>query len=250
MTAVTNTNERLYALLVATDQTSARFAGKVGVDPKTVERWITTGRNPHPRIARRAANLLNVDDVYLWPTLYARRQATIKPADELIACYPGRTAIPADLWSRLFDGARERVDIMADFGLTDHVRDLPGLLRGKATKNVRVRVVLADPDTATNPLDAARLQATEAIYQPLAACEGVSVARYAGPLATTVIRIDDDVLVRSPIDGCPAALAPVLHLRYLPAGSMARLYLTSLDCVWETSIPVHPATGPNLRVVS
>jgi hypothetical protein len=65
-----------------------------------------------------------------------------------------------------------------------------------------------------------------------------------------VIRVDDDVLVRTPIDACPLSLAPVLHLRHLAAGSLARIYLTSLDCVWDTSLPVHPATGPNLRVVS
>jgi transcriptional regulator with XRE-family HTH domain len=101
----TNQNERLYALLVATDQTPAKFAGRVGVDPKTVERWITTGRNPHPRIARRAANLLDVEDTYLWPSLYARRHPAVDSTDELVACYPGRAAVPADLWPRLLDGA-------------------------------------------------------------------------------------------------------------------------------------------------
>jgi hypothetical protein len=139
---------------------------------------------------------------------------------------------------------------MADFGLSDHVRDLPALLRAKATTGTCVRVVLADPDSATTPLDAARLRAVEATYQPLADYAGVSIARHCGPLTTTVIRTDGDVIVRTAIDGCPVALAPVLHLRYLPAGSLARLYLTSLDCVWDTSLPVHPATGPNLRVVA
>jgi hypothetical protein len=113
---------------------------------------------------------------------------------------------------------------------------------------VRVRVILVDPGTATTPLDAARLRAVENLYQPLADC--ISIARHTGPLTTTVIRIDGDVLVRTPIDGCPISLAPVLHLRHLPAGSLARLYLTSLDCVWETSAPVHAGTGPALRVVS
>jgi hypothetical protein len=250
MTAATAQNERLYALLVATDQTPARFAGRVGVDPKTVERWITTGRNPHPRIAHRAATLLEVDATYLWPSLYARRQPTIDAGDELVGCYPGRAAVPADLWPRLLDGARERIDIMGDCGLSDYVRDLPGLLRDKAAAGVRVRIILADPDTATTPVDAARLRTVEAGYQSLLDCVGVSIVRCCGPLTTTVIRVDDDVLVRTPIDACPLSLAPVMHLRYLAAGSLARIYLTSLDCVWETSAPVHAVTGPALRVVS
>ena len=40
-------NERLRALLLERGETPDKLAETVGVDPKTVERWITRGRTPY-----------------------------------------------------------------------------------------------------------------------------------------------------------------------------------------------------------
>jgi hypothetical protein len=47
----------------------AGFARKVGVDPKTAERWITRGRIPHPRHRWKASEILGRDESELWPEL-------------------------------------------------------------------------------------------------------------------------------------------------------------------------------------
>ena len=41
--------------------------------------------------------------------------------------------------------------------------------------------------------------------------------------------------------GVTAAVAPVWHLRKLPAGELAGLYIDSFERVWETATPVDGA---------
>ncbi|MET8122741.1 helix-turn-helix domain-containing protein [Micromonospora sp. NPDC005291] len=245
-TATSPCNERLRELLLSLGESPADFAGKLGVDPKTVERWISSRtRTPHPRIAYQAARLLDVDVTYLWPTIHGRRASKISGTDELLAMWPGRAAVPADLWPRLFAEAQRRITIMGDPGLPDLIPHLARLLVDKTNQGVQVRIILADPDATPNPLDKARAIAAQATYQPLTA-HGVTVCHYPGSLATTILRIDDDLIVRTGIDGCPAAFAPVIHLRALTDGPLSRSYLTSLDSITETAIPL--TTG--LRAVA
>jgi len=240
-TATSPCNERLRELLLSLNTTPANLASRLGIDPKTVERWITNGaRNPHPRIAYRVAQLLNVDVTYLWPTLHGRRASKISGTDELLAMWPGRAAVPYDLWTRLFAEASRRITIMGDPGLPDLVPHLARLLTIKAAQGVTVRVILTDPASATNPADTARAHIADAVYRPLIE-HGVSVAHYPGRLATTILMVDDDLIVRTGIDGCPAAFAPIIHLRALVDGPLSRSYLTSLDAITDEAIPVYGA---------
>jgi transcriptional regulator with XRE-family HTH domain len=235
--AVRSPNLRLRERMLTVGMSSTNLAARLQVDPKTVERWINPGRNPHPAIAHRAAALLGVEVTYLWPTIYARRATPIAASDELVALYPGRAAVPDTLWARLLTNATRRIDIIADLVLADLVPDLGDLLTTKASHGLPVRVVLSDPTGHTNPADTARAALAEAIYTPLAQ-HGVTVRRYPGILATTILRADDDLLVRTAIDACPTALAPVLHLRSLTGGPLSRLYLTSLDAITDTTTPI------------
>jgi transcriptional regulator with XRE-family HTH domain len=241
-------NERLSAALEAANLSPADVAVRLDVDPKTVERWVAYGRTPYPRTAHQVARLLGLEPDYLFPQLGHTRRTVPTAADELIACYPGRNAVPVYLWEDLLRHACRRIDIMGDCGLADMVRDLPAVLAAKAADGIPVRVILTDPDTATNPIDRARLHAVALSYRPLLDDPNVTLAHYAGPLTTTVVRLDDDVLVRTSIDGCPMALAPILHLRHVAAGPLARLYLTSVDCVSEACVPW--TAGTALRAVA
>ncbi len=58
-------NERLRSTIAAADVTPDLVARAVGVDPKTVERWITKNRLPHRTHRWRAAKLLGQDEAYL-----------------------------------------------------------------------------------------------------------------------------------------------------------------------------------------
>ena len=66
-------NERLRSTLTNSAYTQQQLAEEVGIDPKTVERWVTKGRVPHRRTAIRTARLLGVSASWLWPDLDRER---------------------------------------------------------------------------------------------------------------------------------------------------------------------------------
>src|SRR6476661_4699912 len=66
---MTMTNERLRDAISAHGLTSVKLAERVAVDPKTVERWITTDRVPHRNHRGAVASLVGIEETYLWPAL-------------------------------------------------------------------------------------------------------------------------------------------------------------------------------------
>lgn len=67
--AVDHVNEALRDAIWADGMEITEFARKVGVDPKTAERWITGGRTPHPRHRWKASQILGHAESELWPGL-------------------------------------------------------------------------------------------------------------------------------------------------------------------------------------
>ncbi|MEV6116831.1 hypothetical protein AB0L59_31235 [Streptomyces sp. NPDC052109] len=61
-------NERLRAAISAKGETIQSVVEHGGVDPKSVERWITTSRTPHRGHPWKAASFLGADEVCLWPS--------------------------------------------------------------------------------------------------------------------------------------------------------------------------------------
>jgi predicted site-specific integrase-resolvase len=60
-------NERLRAALMAKRLTPLDLSTDIGVDPKTVERWIAQGRIPYPRYRHAIAARVEESESYLWP---------------------------------------------------------------------------------------------------------------------------------------------------------------------------------------
>lgn len=59
-------NKPLRDAIFASDMEIAQFARKVGVDPKTVQRWITKGRIPHASHRWKACQVLGREESELW----------------------------------------------------------------------------------------------------------------------------------------------------------------------------------------
>ncbi|PWU57988.1 hypothetical protein DLJ47_00715 [Micromonospora sp. S4605] len=66
-------NEVLRVAMAEKGETVESLAAKVGVDPKTAGRWLTSGRIPHPRTRIAVAEVLGRDAAELWPEPYRRR---------------------------------------------------------------------------------------------------------------------------------------------------------------------------------
>lgn len=95
-------NERLRSALLHNGLTPQSAAEALGVDAKTVERWITKGRVPYPKHRFRLAMLLQASESHLWPESSPRRrfadvEAIFATRAEFVQAMPPR---------ELFQGAR------------------------------------------------------------------------------------------------------------------------------------------------
>ena len=110
-------NERLRGCLTAAELTTADLAAHVGVDVKTVERWIAKGRVPYRAHRTATAALLRTTEAFLWPEVLDDPRAASTSRAELVTLYPNRGAVPAELWMRLIDEAKEHIDVLVFAGL-------------------------------------------------------------------------------------------------------------------------------------
>jgi transcriptional regulator with XRE-family HTH domain len=127
-------NERLRSRITGARLTIAEVAAQVGVDPKTVERWIILGRIPHRSHRWATASLLGTDEAYLWPELADERRTQAASTSELVTLYPNRGAVPGALWRSLLESAADRIDVLVYAGLflPDGYPEIAKLLATKA----------------------------------------------------------------------------------------------------------------------
>lgn len=241
-------NERLRTALLHRGVTPVELAETVGVDPKTIERWIG-GRIPYRRHRHQVAVRLGVDETYLWPGALAAEQVASASESEILVVHPHRWAVPRDTWGLLFDSAEQEISILVYSGL--FLADDPGMLRlfrSKAEQGVRVRVLLGDPDSpevavrgsheGIDEAMASKIRNVMVLYRPLREWPGVEIRQHSTVLYNSIYRADGELLVNSHIYGKPAAEAPVMHLRQIAGGTLVNTYLESFERVWSESRPL------------
>ena len=69
-------------------------AARLGVDPKTVRRWLI-GRVPYPHNRAAITELVGADEAELWPDAGGLLAARSRP-EELGTVYPHRWAVPRE----------------------------------------------------------------------------------------------------------------------------------------------------------
>ncbi|WP_308251092.1 hypothetical protein [Streptomyces anulatus] len=85
--------------------TPRKLATRIGVAPKTVERWLADAELlPHARNRADACRALKVDEDMIWPKAVQERVKTGHDR-ELAHAYPYRSACPSTVWGELIAGA-------------------------------------------------------------------------------------------------------------------------------------------------
>ena len=241
------TNERLRGAILAAGLTLDDVADRIGVAPKTVERWVTTSRLPH-RVHRAAvAKLLNVDEGYTWPVVVQDPHTQSASRAELVDFYPSRSAVPHELWRQLPDQAVECFDFLAFAGLfmpeqTDAF--VPRLVK-KAENGVRVRILIGDPDGNAVAVRGSEEDVGDGMAQRARLClryfrgtaevKGLQVRLHNTTLYASIYRADNVALVNTHVYGSTAAQNPVLHLQRVPGGRVFDNYLQSFDTIWASA---------------
>ena len=244
-------NERLRRALAARSLSADAVAARVGVDSKSVRRWIA-GRTPHPRHRWAVATLVGEDDDYLWPEdSNAREKADVARA-ELLRVYSHRAEVPSTLWRELVEHASSEIAILvyAALFLPEQQLDLVDLLRAKAGAGCRVRLALGDPKSRKLLERGAeerfgtgigsRAELALLHYASLNDVSGVEIRTHETTLYNSIYRFDNVMLVNTHVWGVSAFAAPVLHLRRLGAGGLFDTYAQSLEAVWATASPAYP----------
>ncbi|MFI0425230.1 XRE family transcriptional regulator [Spongiactinospora sp. 9N601] len=242
-------NERLRAALLQRGAQVSDLAEATGVDPKTVERWITQARTPYRRHRFAVAAFLGMEESYLWPEALSREQVAAASESEVVTLYPHRWAVPRDAWGRLFGEAGEEIGVLVYSGM--FLADDAGMVRlfeQKADAGVRVRILLGDPECpevaqrgADEGIDdgmAAKIRNVLVLYRPLIGRANVEIRLHDTVLYNSIYRGDDQLLINTHIYGTPAGNAPVLHLRKVGGGDMVATYLDSFERIWTGARPV------------
>lgn len=250
-------NERLVAAVTGSGITLERVAHQLGVDPKTVQRWLA-GRTPHPRHRYAMARLLGESEEFLWPDAHRRPSNARAATAEVVAAYPHRTELNTERWWNLFTSADTQIDLLGYtlYFLPHQHPQLVDLLVDKCEQGCRIRIALADPDSEhVRRRDeeeheaitlVPRIRSTLAAFEPLQHCEN-AVMRYQDvPLYNSIFRFDDQMLVTPHLYGIPGREAPLLHLRRLgPSGIFSR-FSTHFDGVWSASRAIDVRTDAGL----
>jgi transcriptional regulator with XRE-family HTH domain len=238
-------NERLRAAILENGLTANALASDLGVDVKTVERWVN-GRMPYRRHRYAVSSRLGVEERYLWPDALSRDQVVAASESELIAVYPHRSEVPRDAWRRLFDSGKEEIGVLVYAGL--FLAEDSGLLkviRKKAEAGARVRILVGDHDDlhiaergeqeGIGDAMAAKIRNALSLYRPLREVDGVEFRMHQTVLYNSIFRADDQLMINTHVYGLTAPHAPVWHLRKVPGGEFANVYLESFEKVWDTA---------------
>jgi hypothetical protein len=236
-------NEALRAAILSSGLGLEGTAEGLGVDPKTVERWIS-GRTPYRRHQYALASLLAVDIRYLWPDARTDEQISAMGQAEVLAIYPHRSVVPAARWLTLFRQARGRLDLLAFSGFwLSEDREFHRLLQEKAGDGVQIRILLGDPECAEvqqrgkdegiEEAMAGKVRNAILNYGKLPTTDGIEFRLHCTTLYNSLYRADDEMLVNTHVYGVGAYLAPVLHLRHVPGADLFMTYVESFERIWN-----------------
>jgi transcriptional regulator with XRE-family HTH domain len=233
----------------AANLTPRRLATRVGVTPKTVERWLADeSLVPHPRNRNDVCAALGVDVQVIWPDAV---RGTVKTGHdrEVFAAYPYRSACPTSVWGKLISDSKEDIFLA---GYTNYFvwLEQPALhqtLRQKAESGCRVRFLLGDPESETTRQrerveDVAltvstRIRITLENIAKLSGVGGVE-ARFSAPddgpnhVSLSVFRFDGSALVTPHLARAVGHDSPMLHLRRTVDGGMFDRFAEHSEELW------------------
>ncbi|GGJ74144.1 transcriptional regulator [Pilimelia anulata] len=226
----------------------AALAAAVGVDVKTVRRWLV-GRLPRQRTRHAVADLLRESEAQLWPQTRPDLAPGAEATAEVVAAYAHRADVPRQLWTSLLVGAAERIDLLgyAYPFVLELLPDTVARLAEKAAGGARIRLALADPDCAhvreRDELEgiggtlAGRIRNALNFLEPLAGLPGVAIGLHSVHLYNSVFRFDQQMIVTPHLYRLRGYQHPALHLRELSPYGIFGAYAAQVEAVWRGVAP-------------
>lgn len=124
-----------------------------------------------------------------------------------------------------------------------------GIIADKASRSLRVRIALGDPDCAAvagrgqeegiGDAMAAKVRNALTLYRPLLGIERIEIRLHQAVLYNSLYRADDCLFVNQHAYAIAAARSPVFCYRDSERGGIATPYLDSFETVWTSARPMH-----------
>jgi len=229
------------------------LARRVGVDPKTVQRWLG-GRLPHPRHRWKICDIIGQSEQYLWPEVILGASGALQTS-EIISAYSHRADAPSQLWAAMLEGARKNIDLLGysmSFFPEQHSQ-LAQTLERKCAAGLKVRIALADPEgaevSARDSLERlggtlpTRIRATVVHLESLFSNSGVEIRFHGVPLYNAVYRFDDQMLVTPYLYRLRGYQHPLLHMKRLGPAGIFEAYAQQFEAIWNESRPAGVPSG-------
>lgn len=253
-------NDRLRGALAQKQMTVRQLALAAKVDPKSVERWLSNGRRPHPQTRLRAAEALGVSAEYLWPdytghTNGLQRDTYLGAASansEIISTYPNRASVTQAIWQHLLSSAEEHIDVLVFSGtfLNQTNPDFPAMVAERASAGAQIRLCFGDPagnavalrgdEEGIGSTLGAKIRASLSYFEALSGAPGCEVRLHNTTLYASIFRYDQEAMINPHIFGKPASANPLLHVRDIGPRGMFAKYVSSFDDIWARSVPWSP----------
>jgi transcriptional regulator with XRE-family HTH domain len=241
-------NAALRKALAASQLTETDVAAHLGVDPKTVRRWLS-GQRPYPRHRWALAALLQVQEERLWPQNGQATAERTPISQHAHHVYPHRWKVPREVWRDLFGEAEQEIGILVYSGL--FLADDAGILatlEERARDGVNVRILLGDPESPTvkqrgaderiGEALAARARNALLLFRALREVAGVEIRTHSTVLYNSIYLTEKRLLINQHIYGLPAAKSPVVEIDRDVSPEMAETYVRSFDLVWQDANPI------------
>lgn len=242
------TNHRLRGAMLNAEVSAAALAEAVGVDAKSVARWIAEDRVPYPLTRVRVSRVLDQQESFLWPSLLQDPNAPDMVAAELDRIWPTRSAISSETWHALFSRATRQIDILVYAGaFLIEALDLADVLQYKAASGTKVRVLVGNPESAAVKSRAAELalpwlpercRSTARCLAPVQDAGGVMVRQHGTTYYASHFRFDDVVLINTHIYGVWSCQSPVLQLQRASTSGLFDLHVGAFETVWSETSPL------------
>lgn len=225
--------------------TPTALAELVGVDAKTVSRWLVEDRVPYPVTRIKIAHALSQQESYLWPALVEHSPSSVAALGDLENVWPTRTAISSDQWHELFSRATRQVDILVYAGdFLIEILDFFEVVAAKAARGVSVRMLIGDPASCviqhrvqelSEPSlpDRCRMMARQ--MSDLARARGVAMRVHATILYANQFRFDNIQLVNACAFGVRDAASPVYSYRATVGSQLFDFHAEAFERVWRIS---------------
>lgn len=245
-------NDLLRRAMSDATMTEAALAAAVGVDAKTVARWIADEtRVPHPRHRWATCEALGVGEDVLWPDAIKHTVKT-GPDREVMAVYPFRSSCPKSVWQGLITGAQREVTFCAytAYFLWLEIPNLRNVLRKKAERGTRIRFLIGDPESEITrrreeveavPLTVStRIRITLDELAKLRETSGIETRYSDDHVSMSVFVFDNEALVTPHLGNLVGHDSPMLHLRRMQEDGLYDRFRFHADALWSAGREVWP----------